>query len=75
MAKSAKRQPSRRKAGALHTRVVCPQCGKRVNVPAQLGLGQQSYPCPSCRVPINRSLIEASVTASAEPEPDKETDV
>ena len=39
--------------------MVCPHCGKRVSVPAKLGLGQVSFPCPSCRVPINRTLIEA----------------
>ncbi len=62
MAKQAKKTSPRR--SVAHVKVVCPQCGKRVNVPSQLGLGQQSYPCPSCRVPISRSLIEAEVAAS-----------
>jgi tRNA(Ile2) C34 agmatinyltransferase TiaS len=67
MAKSSKRKPtSGRRPTVGHVRVVCPQCGKRVNVPAQLGQGQTGYPCPSCRVPISRALIEAETAAPTE---------
>lgn len=65
MAKSDKRKTSAKRAGGGHVVVVCPQCGKRVKVPGQLGMGQMAYPCPSCRVPITRSVIEAA-TASDE---------
>lgn len=73
MAKSTKRKStSARRVGGGHVRVVCPQCGKRVNVPAQLGMGQVGYPCPSCRVPISRALIEAEAAAATEETPTEE---
>ncbi len=72
MAKTRKHQASKSRSGGGHLRVVCPQCGKRVNVPAQLAPTQQSYPCPSCRVPIGRALIEAA-KAEAEGEAAAET--
>jgi uncharacterized paraquat-inducible protein A len=65
MTKSDKRKTSARRGGG-HVVVVCPQCGKRVKVPAQLGLGQTAYPCPNCRVPITRDLIEAAAGTTTE---------
>jgi predicted RNA-binding Zn-ribbon protein involved in translation (DUF1610 family) len=66
MAKSKRKSTGSRRAGGGHVRIVCPQCGKRVNVPAQLGAGQVAYPCPSCRVPISRALIEAETATPTE---------
>lgn len=71
MAKS-KRKTSSRHAGSGHIVVVCPQCGKRVKVPAQLGIGQAAYPCPNCRVPITRDLIEAAVSSASAEQPQAE---
>jgi len=71
MAKSDKHKSSHR-AGSGHIVVVCPQCGKRVKVPAQLGMGQTAYPCPNCRVPITRDLIEAAVSAASAEQPQAE---
>lgn len=66
MANPVKRKTSpKRASGVKHTHVVCPQCGKRVNVPAQLGASQRAYPCPNCKVPISRALIEATVAEEA----------
>ncbi|MFN8499526.1 MAG: hypothetical protein U0641_16875 [Anaerolineae bacterium] len=67
MAKTRKHGVKRTRSGGGHLKVVCPQCGKRVNVPAQLAATQQAYPCPSCRVPISRAVIEAA-RASADTE-------
>lgn len=71
MANPVKRKTSpKRTSSVKHTHVVCPQCGKRVNVPAQLSMTQRAYPCPNCKVPISRALIEATVaeeTAEATP--------
>lgn len=64
MAKTRKHQANRSRSGGGHLRVVCPQCGKRVNVPAQLAPTQQAYPCPACRVPISRAVIEAARTSA-----------
>ncbi|MFN8485278.1 MAG: hypothetical protein U0768_19750 [Anaerolineae bacterium] len=64
MAKTRKQQAKHSRSGGGHLKVVCPQCGKRVNVPAQLAATQQAYPCPSCRVPISRAVIEAARTSA-----------
>ncbi len=66
MANPVKRKTSPKPtSGVKHIHVVCPQCGKRVNVPAQLSASQRAYPCPNCKVPINRALIEATVAEEA----------
>ena len=67
MAKIRKHQASKSRAGGGNVRVVCPQCGKRVNVPAQLSPTQQAYPCPACRVPIGRAVIEAAKAEAEAP--------